>query len=85
MSCLVQPMNGHTSTAWDVAFSRHGTHMAMLPRNFNALSRFVQTLTGHASTVWDVAFSRDGSHMASVSDDRSLRVWECAMEGSQPR
>ena len=36
----------------------------------------VTTLTGHTSTVWSIAFSPNGSHLASVSDDKSLKVWE---------
>jgi len=36
----------------------------------------VTTLSGHTSTVWSIAFSPNGSHLASVSDDKSLKVWE---------
>lgn len=40
---------------------------------------------GHESTVWDVAFDTAGERMASVSDDRTLRVWECRQERGEPR
>jgi WD40 repeat protein len=48
----------------------------------------VQTLEGtrlgHESTVWAVAFSPDGAHMASVSDDRTLKVWDCGVKDGEP-
>lgn len=34
------------------------------------------TLSGHTSTVWSVAFSPCGSLLASVSDDRTMRIWQ---------
>lgn len=43
-----------------------------------------QTLSGpevgHGSTVWDLAFNRDGTRMASVSDDTTLKLWDCERE-----
>lgn len=39
---------------------------------------------GHDSTVWALSFSATGSHLASVSEDRSLRVWECGERDGEP-
>lgn len=35
---------------------------------------------GHDSTVWDIAFDPEGRRMMSCSDDRTLKIWECAKE-----
>eukprot|EP00096_Caligus_rogercresseyi_P009019 TRINITY_DN2987_c0_g1_i1.p1 TRINITY_DN2987_c0_g1~~TRINITY_DN2987_c0_g1_i1.p1 ORF type:complete len:350 (+),score=58.56 TRINITY_DN2987_c0_g1_i1:43-1092(+) len=37
----------------------------------------VTTLSSHSSTVWSVAFNGKGSRLASVSEDKTLKVWEC--------
>lgn len=39
---------------------------------------------GHDSTVWALAFSASGSHLASVSEDQSLRVWQCDDRDGEP-
>lgn len=39
---------------------------------------------GHDSTVWALAFSSDGKHLSSVSEDRTLRVWECGERDGEP-
>src|SRR5262249_9636132 len=33
-------------------------------------------LAGHGMSVSGIAFSRDGSRLASVSNDRTMRVWD---------
>ncbi|XP_040580285.1 probable cytosolic iron-sulfur protein assembly protein Ciao1 [Lepeophtheirus salmonis] len=33
------------------------------------------TLTSHTSTVWSVDFNSDGSRLASVSEDKTLKIW----------
>jgi WD40 repeat protein len=36
----------------------------------------VMTLTGHTDRINDVCVSRDGKHVFSVSDDKTLKVWD---------
>jgi cytosolic iron-sulfur protein assembly protein CIAO1 len=43
----------------------------------------VSTLTGHESTVWSLAFNPDGQLMSSVSDDKTVKIWEKNEEGSK--
>lgn len=35
-----------------------------------------QRLRGHEGVIFSVRFSADGNHVVSVSDDRSVRVWD---------
>lgn len=37
---------------------------------------FVELLSGHSSTVWGVATDPSGSRLASVSDDKSVIIWQ---------
>lgn len=36
----------------------------------------VEFLLGHNSTVWGVATDPSGSRLASVSDDKSVIIWQ---------
>lgn len=36
----------------------------------------VATLSGHRTTIHDLTFSADGNYLASVSDDRTVKVWD---------
>ena len=37
---------------------------------------------GHTAMVWKVLFSRDGKELLSVSNDKTIRVWDVAKGGS---
>jgi WD40 repeat protein len=36
----------------------------------------LQTLEGHSDSVYSMAFSPDGMHIASVSQDRTVKIWD---------
>jgi WD40 repeat protein len=42
-----------------------------------------QTLTEHSDGVCDVRFSPDGTKLASVSDDNTVKIWQCAESESE--
>ena len=35
----------------------------------------INTLSGHTSTVWGFTINREGNTLLSVSDDKSIRIW----------
>ncbi|MDQ8192353.1 NACHT and WD repeat domain-containing protein [Roseibacillus persicicus] len=66
-------------------FSKDGktvTTYSILPNksNFKAIWRtptvFFNKITGHSKAVNGITFSPDGSTLASVSDDKTLRIWD---------
>ena len=79
-AALRAPGRGRDCTGSLTFASRH------LPAQIESEDEWIcaQTLAGpglgHESTVWDVAFDPAGTHMASVSDDRTLRIWECSRQ-----
>ena len=36
-----------------------------------------ETLAGHKSTVWGVSFDNNGEKLISISDDKSIIIWQC--------
>jgi WD40 repeat protein len=46
--------------------------------DMNLPSRVVKFINGHTDCVNAVAFSSDGTWLVSVSDDRTLRIWDAA-------
>lgn len=37
----------------------------------------IDTLVGHDSTVWGIALNQQGNKLISVSDDKSVKCWQC--------
>ena len=41
------------------------------------------TLESHESTVWKVCFDKSGSRLASVSDDKTVKIWQEYFPGNK--
>ena len=83
------PLQGHTSPVFSVAFSPDGRHIVSGSNDRTIRVWDAQTggqvgnpLQGHTSSVRSVAFSPDGRHIVSGSDDKTIRVWD-AQPGGQ--
>ena len=85
------PLQGHTSSVYSVAFSLDGRHIVSGSSDRTIRLWDAQTggqvgypLQGHTSSVYSVAFSPDGRHIVSSSDDSTVRLWD-AQTGGQIR
>ncbi|ORX62274.1 WD40 repeat-like protein [Hesseltinella vesiculosa] len=54
-------------------------------RNDQGLGIVTRELVGHEGVIFGVRFSHDGCTLASVSDDRTIRIWDLAQPASSPR
>ncbi|KAJ3349140.1 WD repeat-containing protein 6 [Allomyces javanicus] len=48
------------------------------PKDADGAAQVDKALVGHEGVIFHVAFSADGRHVSSVSDDRSIRIWDAA-------
>ena len=77
------PLQGHTSSVWSVAFSPDGRHIVSGSSDSTIRLWDTQTgvqvgnpLQGHTDSVWSVAFSSDGNHIVSGSSDKTIQLWD---------
>jgi len=83
------PLKGHTSFVWSVAFSPDGRYIVSGSGDKMIQIWDAQTggqvgspLQGHTATVLSVAFSPDGRHIVSCSNDKTIQLWD-AQTGAQ--
>ncbi|KAJ0412497.1 hypothetical protein ATCC90586_006864 [Pythium insidiosum] len=80
----ISVLHGHTQ---DVKFVRwHPTEDVLFSASYDDTIRIwaendddwycKETLSGHASTVWGLAVDPEGSRIASVSDDKTMIIWQ---------
>ncbi|KAJ6559944.1 quinon protein alcohol dehydrogenase-like superfamily, partial [Mycena capillaripes] len=80
---LSEPLRGHCSEVWSVAFSPDSSRIVsgfadgtLQIWDTETRQSLGEPLRGHRSGVWSVAFSPDGSRMVSGAGDGTLQIWD---------
>ncbi|KIK62111.1 hypothetical protein GYMLUDRAFT_242813, partial [Collybiopsis luxurians FD-317 M1] len=78
-----QPLQGHTSSVYSVAFSPDGKRIASGSEDHSVRIWNAETgepqgqpLQGHTSSVLSIAFSPDGKRLVSGAYDSSVWIWD---------
>ena len=78
---LLQSIQAHAGTTWDVAFSPTGAFLVsggtdQLAKVWDLDGTLLRTLSGHQSVIWQVAVSPADQTIVSASLDNTANIWD---------